>query len=138
MVTKLGVSLLKKSVHDLLLLAHKFLAFLEAVRLAFDVDHSTVMQDTIQDGGGDGDVGKDLVPLGEGLIGGEDGGGLLIASGNQLEKQIRALNVHREIADFVDNQHPVPGEDFKLVRQTVLKMCFFELLNELVAVDVVS
>ena len=93
MVTKSGVSLLKKSVHDLLLLAHKFLAFLETVRLAFDVNNGAVMQDTIQDSGGNGDVGKDLVPLGEGLIGSEDGGGLLIASGNQLEKQITLLSL---------------------------------------------
>ena len=87
MVTKLGVSLLKKSVHDLLLLAHKFLAFLETVRLAFDVNNGAVVQDTIQDGGGDGDVGKDLVPLGESLIGSKEGGGLLIAPGNQLENR---------------------------------------------------
>ena len=116
MVTKLSVSLLKKSVHDLLLLAHKFLAFFEAVRLALDVNNGAVMQDTVQDGGGNSDIGKDLVPLGEGLIGSEDGGGLLIASGNQLEKQISALNVHREIADFVDNQHPVLSQYFELVR----------------------
>ena len=73
-------------------LAHKFLAFLEAVRLTLDVNNGAVMQDTVQDSGGNGDVGKDLVPLGEGLVGSENGGGLLIASGNQLEKQIRALN----------------------------------------------
>ena len=103
--------MLKKSVNDLLLPAHKLLAFLETVRFAFDVDHGAVMQDTVQDGGGNGDVGKDLVPLGKSLIGSEDGGGLLIAPGNQLEEQICTLNVHREIADFVDNQHPVSGED---------------------------
>ena len=39
-----------------------FLAFFEAVRLAFDVNNGAVMQDTIQDSGGNGDVGKDLVP----------------------------------------------------------------------------
>ena len=78
--------MLKKSVHDLLLLAHKFFAFLETVRLAFDVNNGAVMQDTVQDGGGDGNIGKDLVPLGEGLIGSEDGGSLLITPGNQLEK----------------------------------------------------
>ena len=54
------------------------------------------------------------------------------------EKQICTLNVHREVTDFVNNQHPVSGEDFKPVRQAVLKMGFFELLNELVAVDVVG
>ena len=138
MVTKSGVTLLKKSVHDLLLMAHKFLAFLEAVRLAFDVNNGAVMQDTIQDSGGNGDVSKDLVPLRKGFIRCEDSGGLLIPSGNQLEKQICALNVHREITDLINNQHSVSGKDFEPVRETVFKMSLFQLLNELVAVDIVS
>ena len=50
MMTKLSVSLLKKSVHDMLFLAHEFLAFLETVRFAPDVDDGAVMQDTIEDG----------------------------------------------------------------------------------------
>ena len=119
---KLSVSLLKKSVHDMLFLAHEFLSFLETVRFALDVDDGAVMQDTIEDGGGNGNVGKDLVPLGEGLIGSEDGGSFLIASGNQLEKQICALNVHGEIANLIDNQHSVLGQHFKLVWEAVLKM----------------
>ena len=72
--------MLKKSVHDLLFLAHKFLAFLQAVRLTLDIDNGAVMQDTVQDGRGDGDVGKDLVPLGESLVGGKNGGRFLIPS----------------------------------------------------------
>ena len=87
----------------LLLLAHKFLAFLETVRLTFGVNDGEVMQDTIQDSGGEGDVGKKLVPLGEGLIGSEDGGCLFIPPGNQLEKQICTLNVHREIANLIND-----------------------------------
>ena len=137
-MTKSSISLLKKSVHDLLLLTHEFLAFLETVRFAPDVDHSAVMQDTIEDGRGDGDVGKDLIPLGEGLIGSEDGGSLLIAPCDQLEKQIRALDVHGEIANLIDNQHSVVVQHFKLVWEAVLKMGLFELLNELVAVNVVG
>ena len=35
------ITLQEKSVHDLLFLAHKFLALLWAVRLALDVDHGT-------------------------------------------------------------------------------------------------
>ena len=57
----------KKSVDDLLFPAHEFLALFQTVRLALDVDHGAVMQNAIQDGGSNGDVGKDLVPLGEGL-----------------------------------------------------------------------
>ena len=85
----------------MLFLAHKFLALLQAVRLTLDVDNGTVMQYTIQDGGGDGDVGKDLVPLGESLVGGKNGGRFLIPSGNELEEQVCTLDVHGEVADFV-------------------------------------
>ena len=52
----------------MLFLAHKFFAFFQAVRFTFDVDDGAVMQNAVQDSGGDGDVGKDLVPLGEGLV----------------------------------------------------------------------
>ena len=122
----------------MLFLAHKFLTFLETVRVAFYVDDGAVVQDTIQDRSGDGDVGKDFIPLGESLVGSKDGGSFLIASGNQLEKEICPLNIHRKIADLVDNEHSVFGKSFELVRQVVLKMSLFELLNELVAVDVVG
>ena len=104
--------MLEKRVNDQVFLTHKFFALLETVRFALDVDNGTVMQDTIKDGGGNGDVGKDLVPLREGLIGSEKGGGLLIPPGNQLEEKISALNVHREIANLINDEHPVPGEDF--------------------------
>lgn len=86
--------MLKKSVHNLLFLAYKFLSPLEAVGLALDVNNGAVMQDAVQDGGGNGDVCKDLVPLEEGLVGGKDGGRLFVPPGNELEEQIRALDVH--------------------------------------------
>ena len=130
--------MLKKNVDDLLFLAHEFLAFFQTVRLALDVNDSAVMQDTIQDGGGDGDVGKDLVPLGEGLVGGKNGGRFLIPSGNELEEQVCTLDVHGEVADFVNDEHPVLGQNLELIRQAVLKVGLLELLNELVAVDVVG
>lgn len=137
-VTNSSVSLLKKCAYDLLLLAHKFLALLQTVRLALDVDDSAVVQDAVQDGGGDGDVGKDLIPLREGLVGGKDGGRLLVPPCNELEEQIGPLDIHGKIADLVDDKHPVLGENLEFVRQTVLKMGLFELLDELVTVDVVG
>ena len=68
----------------MLLLFHEFLPFLQAVALALDVDDGAVVQNAVEDCGGDGDVGEDLVPLGEGLVGGKDGGGLLVPLGDQL------------------------------------------------------
>lgn len=135
---KSGIALVKKSVDNLLLLAHEFLALLQTIGFALNIDDRTVMQDTVEDSGGDGDIGKDLVPLGESFVGGEDGRGLFIASGNELEEKVGSLDIHRKVADLVNDEHPVLGQDFELVGQTILKVSFFELLNELVAVDVVG
>ena len=70
----------------MLFLAHKFLAFFQAVGLTLDVNHDTMVQNAVQDGGGNGDIGKKLVSLGEGLARGKNGRGLLIPSGDQLEE----------------------------------------------------
>ncbi len=96
------------------------------------------MQDAVQNSGGNGDVGKDLVPLGESLVGGKDCGGLLVASGDELEEQIRTLNIHRKVSNLINDEHPVLGQDLELVREPVLKVGLFQLRNERMAVDVVS
>ena len=59
------------------------------------------MQDAVEDSGGDGDVSKDLVPLGECFVRGEDGRGLFIASGNELKEEIGSLNIHGKVTDLV-------------------------------------
>ena len=58
--------------------------------------------------------------LGEGFVGGKDGRRLLISPCNKLEEQICALDVHGEVADLVNDEHLVLGQDPELVRQTVL------------------
>ena len=133
-----SVSLFKKCIDDLLFLMHKFLAFFQPVRLTLDVDHGAMMQDAVQNGGSNGDIGKNLIPLGKSFVRGKDRRCLLIPSGDELEKQVGSLDIHREIADLVNDEHPVLGQDFEPVRQPVLKVGFLELLKELVAVDVVG
>lgn len=94
-------SLREKSVHDFLFLARKLLAFIQAVGLAFDVDYGAMMQDAIQNGGSNSDVGKDLVPLRESFVGGKNGRSLLIPSGDELKEQVCALNIHEEIINHI-------------------------------------
>ena len=77
----------KKRVHDLLFLAHKFHAFFQTVSSVLDIDDGAAMQNTVQDGGGDGNVGKDLAPQRKGLLGSKYGRGFLILSGNELEEK---------------------------------------------------
>jgi hypothetical protein len=35
------------------------------------------------------------------------------------------LDIHRKIADFVNDEHPVLGQNLELIRQAVLKMSLF-------------
>lgn len=55
----------------------------------------------------------------------------------ELEEQICALDVRREIIDLVDDEYPVLGQDLELIGQVVLKIGLFEQINELEAVDMV-
>jgi len=52
----------------LLFLFHEFLAFLKAIGIAVDVNDGAVIQNTIKDRRGDGNVKKGRVPLGERLV----------------------------------------------------------------------
>lgn len=44
-------------------LLHVFLTLFEAITLSLDVNNGGVMQDAVKDGGSNGNVSKDLVPL---------------------------------------------------------------------------
>ena len=55
-----------------------------------------------------------------------------------MKEEVCALNIQGKAADLVNDEHSVLGQNFELVGQTVLKMGLLELLNELVAVDVIS
>lgn len=61
-----------------------------------------------------------------------------MVSGNELKEKAGPLDIHGKVTDLVNDEHPVLGKDFQLVGQTVLKMGFFELFNELVTVDVIG
>lgn len=80
--------MLKKGIDNLLFLSHEFLAFFEAAGFTLNVDNGTVVKGAVENSGGDGDVRKDLVLLGECFVRGEDGRGLFIASGNELKKRL--------------------------------------------------
>ena len=137
-VEKLGLSLFKEGIDNVPLLLHIFFTFFQPIAPALDIDDGTVVQNTVEDRRGDGDIGKDLVPLRKGLVGSEDCWDLLIPSGNELKEQVRTLNIHWKIPGFVDDEQLVFAQSFELIRQTVFKMRLFELLNQCVAVDVVS
>ena len=120
----------KESVDDVLFLFHKFLALFQPVTLALDVNDGAMMQNTIKDCGGDGNIGKDLIPLRECFVGSEDGRNFLISSGDKLKEKVSAMDVHRKVSNLVDNEQLVFTKNPQPVRKPVLVMGFFELFNE--------
>ena len=60
--------------------------FLQAVGFAVEFDDLTAMDEAVDDSDHAGGVGENLAPLGKRFIGGDDGGALLVASGDDLEE----------------------------------------------------
>src|SRR3989442_2785032 len=73
--------------------------------LPFDDDGVGMMQQPIQDRGGQGAVMvEDRGPLLKGAVGGNDDGPLFIAQRDDLEEQIGARLVNRQVPELVKNK----------------------------------
>lgn len=81
-----------------------------------------MVEDTVEYSGCNDDVGKDLVPLGKGFVGGKNGRGLFIASGKELKEEVGPLDIQGKATNLVNDEHLVLGKDFQLIGRTVLKM----------------
>ena len=79
-----------------------------------------VMQQAVQDGGGDDAVAEDLAPAAEALVAGEDHGPALVAPADELEEQVGPGPVDRQVADLVDDEQPGHGVELELVVQAAL------------------
>ena len=63
-----------------------------------------MVQDPVQDGRGDHGIAEDLVPLREAPVRGQDQRALFVPPRDELEEQMRAVPVDRDVADLVDDQ----------------------------------
>ena len=62
------------------------------------------MDEPVGDGGSGGGVVEELSPVLEGEIGGDDGGGALIAVVEDLVEEVGAAGIEGEVAQFVDEE----------------------------------
>jgi len=82
-----------------------FDAILHPVTGSVDEDGLHVVDDAVEHGGGEGGVVvQDSDPMLVGFVGGDDGGSAFIAAGDDLEEEIGAVFVDRQIPEFIQKE----------------------------------
>jgi len=79
-----------------------------------------MFDEPFSDGGRHGVVEEDLPPVFEGLVGGQDHGSDLGSFGGDLEEEITALLVERQVPELVDDEQFFGSEPFKELSKTVV------------------
>jgi hypothetical protein len=77
---------------------------LEPEAFSFDVDCNRMVQKPIENRAGDHVIAEDLAPGAKTLVAGNDDRTSLVATRDQLEEQIGALAIDRQVADLVADQ----------------------------------
>src|SRR4051794_38279145 len=98
---------------------------------ALDADDDGVVEEAIQQRGGDDGVAEHLTPFGKAAVGGEDHGAALVAGIDQLKEQVPAAGEHRQVADLVDHEELRPAEEPDTFPQGALTLGFGQRADEL-------
>ena len=80
------------------------------------------MDEPVDHRGGDHVVAEDLAPGAEGLVGGDDHRGALVARRDQAEHQVGGLGVERDVADLVDDEQRDEAEAAQLGLEAALAL----------------
>ena len=76
----------------------------QAIAGAFDLDDDGVVEQAVEERGGDDGVAEDLAPFGEAAVGGQDHGAAFVAGIDELEEGVAATGDDGQVADLVDDQ----------------------------------
>ena len=96
----------------------------------FDLYDNGMMQQSVEQGGGDDGIAKNLTPFGKSAVGGEDHGALLVAGVDQLEEQITGGRADREVSDFIDDQELRAAEIANALAQPTLAIGAGEAVDD--------
>src|SRR5262249_46566125 len=110
----------------------------EPVALAPDVEDVAVVEESVEDGGGDDRVTEHLAPLGKALVGGQDDAAALVASGDQGEEGGRGGAIVGPDAELVDDQHLGGEVDPQAAIEAVLGLGAAEVFHQVVGADEVD
>ena len=82
------------------------------------------MHESVQDGGGDDGVAEHVAPSREALIARQDHRSAFIAATDELEEQVRAESIDRQVTDLVDDQQPRRRVELQLLVEPAFAIAF--------------
>ena len=85
-------------------LGHEVGVLAQPVAGALDLDDDGMVEQAVEQRGGDDGIAEDLAPFGEAAVGGEDHRAAFVAGVDELEEQIAAAGHDRKVADLVDDR----------------------------------
>lgn len=101
-----------------------------AARLAGDPDQQALMDEAVGNGGGSGAVVKQLPPVLQGQVGGDDGGGPLVALVEDLVQEVRATGVEAEVLQLVNQQQFQSGPSRQAAVKGVAALAGDEVIDQ--------
>src|SRR3954464_11574340 len=103
----------------------------EAIAGALDADDDGMVEEAIQQRGGDDGVAEHLTPFGKAAVGGEDHGAALVAGVDQLKEQVPAAGDDGQVADLVDDKELRPAKKADALPQGALTLGLGQRADEL-------
>lgn len=79
-----------------------------------------MVEQAVEDGGGHHRVAKDLAPLGDVAVAGDQQTATLVAARDKLEEQVRGTRLKGQVAQFIDDQELGLGVDGQALLQATL------------------
>src|SRR5687767_12966955 len=95
----------------------------------------TVVEEAIEDRGGDHRIAKDLTPFAEALVGGEQDAAALVARRDQREKRRGREPIARPHAELVDDEELRGEVDAEPPLEAVLGLSGAQIFDELMSAD---
>ncbi len=108
---------------------------LGAAGFALDADEEALVDEAIGDGASSSLVVEELAPVFEGEVGGDDGGGALVALVEDLVEQVGAARVEGEVAELVDQEQVVAGPGSEAPGERVFGLAGDEVVDEICGYD---
>lgn len=99
------------------MLGHEVGVLAQPVAGAFDLDDQSMMQQAVEECGGEDRVSEHLAPFGKAAVGGQDHRTTLVSGVDQLEEQVATPRDDGQVADLVDDQQSRSTEEAYAFRQ---------------------